>query len=358
MTFPSLRWSEHAARIWFREGLLHLAIIGVFIILPNLLAPKPHPFNPFSRFWTLNLLNLVWFYFHLYLFIPRWVVTKKMVWYGGALIGGLVVYSLAHQSLLELIRVQMLPELTNDQAYRMRKMTERTSAMAIVFPFLFSMFASLALHFMRAWYQREELDKARAAERMSAELAFLRSQISPHFLFNVLNQIVALSRKQPELVEPTVIRLSNLMRYMLYEANQALAPISKEIEYLQSYIALQQMRFRDQLKVDFEVKGDLHLWEIAPLLLIPFVENAFKHGTGLIQDPFIWVHLDLNKDLLTFAVENQYQPSLSNAKDETSGIGLENVRRRLTLLYPDRHALRIHTENGRFKVQLQIARSA
>jgi two-component system LytT family sensor kinase len=191
-------------------------------------------------------------------------------------------------------------------------------------------------------------------ENMRTELSFLRSQISPHFLFNVLNNIVAMVRLKSEGLEDTVIKLSSLMQYMLYETDGEKVLLKTEAEYLQSYIDLQQQRFGGKVKIEthFELSND---WdEIEPMLLIPFVENAFKHGVGLIHDPQIHIRLETRDKVLRFSVRNKYNRDSFESKDKISGIGLANVTRRLNLLYERNHGLDIRQEGLWFEVSLTL----
>jgi two-component system, LytTR family, sensor kinase len=155
---------------------------------------------------------------------------------------------------------------------------------AFIFPFLLIVATSLSIHLLMEKSTLEQQQKERENETLKSELSFLRSQISPHFLFNVMNNVVALSRVQPEKVEPTLIQLSQLMRYMLYNSDEKKVSIAKEVDYLESYIALQKLRFGDSVDVVFAKKGVYTEGSfIEPMLLIPFVENAFKHGVGFIE---------------------------------------------------------------------------
>jgi signal transduction histidine kinase len=181
------------------------------------------------------------------------------------------------------------------------------------------------------------------ADRLSreTELSFLRSQINPHFIFNILNNLVALERMKSEELGPTILKLSSLMQYMLYETDEERVPLGQEIDYLQSYIDLQRQRFGQKVPVTVSMETPGGFYEIEPMLLIPFVENAFKHGVGLIKDPSIDIHLRVEGGILHFSVKNRYNPASGEVKDKTSGIGLANVRRRLNLLYSQGHTLHI-----------------
>ncbi len=191
-------------------------------------------------------------------------------------------------------------------------------------------------------------------ERLSSELSFLRSQVSPHFMFNVLNSIISLARKNSDLLEPVVIKLSHLLRYMLYESDDHTINLSTEIEYLRSYIDLQQMRFGDNVTISFDVEDLPDTFYIEPMLLIPFVENAFKHGVGLIINPIIKINIKFSERKFNFLVENKFNARSTQTQDKNSGIGLKNVKRRLKLLYPGRHSLKIQEKESWYKVELEL----
>jgi LytS/YehU family sensor histidine kinase len=168
-----------------------------------------------------------------------------------------------------------------------------------------------------------------------------------------LNNIDSLVTTDQEKASDAIIRLSDIMRYMLYDAATDKVLLEKEINYLQSYITLQEMRFVKKDIVRFKTEGTCSNFRIAPMLFIPFVENAFKHGKkdnkGAID-----ISLDCSEDNLTFQVVNQYDIKVKSQKDRTKGIGLSNVKRRLDLLYPGKHKLEIYDNEGKYKVKLQI----
>jgi LytS/YehU family sensor histidine kinase len=193
------------------------------------------------------------------------------------------------------------------------------------------------------------------AEQLSIKLKFLRSQISPHFIFNVLTNLVSLARKRSEQLEPALIMLSDLMRYMLYESDEKKVPLSREIAYLKSYIELQKLRFGDAVLIETDIdlaQSDIRQ-HIEPMLLIPFVENAFKHGMG-VDNPLIQIRLAANDGTLAFDVKNRFNDDENNSKDTSSGIGLENVRTRLTLLYPKMHELQVNKQDNLFHIHLTL----
>jgi len=223
-----------------------------------------------------------------------------------------------------------------------------------IFTYFFILASSTAYFVLAERQHAKKLEQEKETENLKTELLFLRSQVSPHFMFNVLNNMVALARKKSDLLEPSLIKLSSLMRYMLYETDEQKVPLEKELEYIQSYIDLQQQRFGKNVKVCTSFNNIHNGNEIEPMLLIPFVENAFKHGTGIIQDAQIKIDLKEDGGILQFTVSNKYNDVSNGTKDKSSGIGLNNVRRRLNLLYGNHHALLINKKDGWFTVSLQI----
>ncbi|MEJ7644739.1 MAG: histidine kinase [Chryseolinea sp.] len=195
--------------------------------------------------------------------------------------------------------------------------------------------------------------KERETESLKSELALLRSQVSPHFMFNVLNNLVSLARKKSDQLEPVIIQLSHLMRYMLYDSGEKRVSLKDEIDYLQSYIDLQKLRFGNDVPVAFDKNINSSTLPIEPMLLIPFVENAFKHGVGIIRSPQIIIHLSVENNILLFTVKNKFTETVET-KDANSGIGIQNVRRRLDLLYKNMHWLTIHGADGWFVVELKL----
>jgi two-component system LytT family sensor kinase len=172
-------------------------------------------------------------------------------------------------------------------------------------------------------------------------------------MFNIMNNMVALARKKSDMLEPSLIKLSALLRYMLYETDEKV-PLKKEIEYLQSYIDLQRQRFGSTVHITTRMQQVDQNYEIEPMLLIPFVENAFKHGTGMIDDAGIDIELKTEKNMLSFSVRNRFNENSGEIKDRSSGIGLSNVQRRLELLYGNKHSLLVARQENWFIVSLQI----
>ena len=221
-------------------------------------------------------------------------------------------------------------------------------------PMIVALAVSYAYRFTRDWIINLGLIERLKAEKATMELAFLKSQVDPHFLFNTLNSIysLALEEQSPKTAD-AVSRLGTLMRYSLHDSQVEKIPITKEVDYLEKYIALQQLRLTEKSQVTFEADiSALPGAEIAPLLLIPFIENAFKYGTSPSADSDVKIALLIRGRVLEFHVANRI--IVQNGPGNSHGIGLENVRNRLELLYPARHDLTIDADENTYAVNLRL----
>lgn len=214
------------------------------------------------------------------------------------------------------------------------------------FLFLVVLFLALLLKIRDRWIRAEE-------EKLHAELAYLKAQINPHFLFNTLNSIYAMALGRSEQTAGAIVQLSSMMRYVLVEAGKEKVPLESELAYLTDYIQLQQTRFEGSLEVVFEIKGWPDGRQICPLLLIPFVENAFKYGVNPEAPSAIGIGIDIGDHGLQLRVTNNKVAVIPN--DSPGGLGISNTRRRLQLLYPGRHSLIIEDEPGTFTVLLNLS---
>ncbi|MGB0525327.1 MAG: sensor histidine kinase [Flammeovirgaceae bacterium] len=225
------------------------------------------------------------------------------------------------------------------------------------FPRVYSVPFSVAiLKLIKDRFEEQQKQKQLEKEKMTAELNFLRAQIHPHFLFNTLNNLYLLTLKKSDKAPETVIKLSEIMDYMLYQCNEPLVPLEKEIKLVENYIGLEMLRYGDRLKVTFEKNVDELQRKIAPLLLLSMVENAFKHGASSeIGQPRIEIGLIQVENSLNFRVFNT--KSMIPQKDEQhykKGIGVSNTKRQLELIYPNRHELVVEEEDASYMVDLFI----
>ena len=215
---------------------------------------------------------------------------------------------------------------------------------------------SFLVRFTINWFHDQQVKTELINQKQAHELALLRAQINPHFLFNTLNNIYSLALQESENVAVSIARLSEIMRYMLSYPETDSVPLEKEIAYLKSYIELQRLRSEHKNFIEFDVKGDISDKKIAPLLLITFIENAFKHGSKKVPPPGIIIKLETEKQQLKMSVINSYKEKNDEAEKDWQGNGLVNVKRRLELLYKGRYHLKIdeNKDGNRFEVYLTI----
>jgi len=188
---------------------------------------------------------------------------------------------------------------------------------------------------------------------IKAELDALRTQIHPHFLLNTLNTIYSLALQKSDHTAEAVLQLSDMMRYMLYESATAQVPLQKEVDFIKNYITLQQLRFYHKGDVQLQIHGDISPYTIAPFMLFPLVENAFKHGLSKsLKNAHVHIHLSVQRNVLDFVVKNSFESH--HVTKPNGGVGLVNLRSRLNLIYPDRHHLAIRSNHGTFDAHLQL----
>lgn len=212
---------------------------------------------------------------------------------------------------------------------------------------------------MTDWFRQNRESQELMNQTMQSELRFLKSQINPHFLFNTLNSLYALTLKKSDNAPDIVIKLSEMMRYMLYECNEKRVPLSKEITYIRNYLDLEKLRQQKNVKIDFKVAGLVGSQEIAPLMFMNFLENSFKHGlnTGISSDGFVNILMDVQGQEVNFRIENSkgsIMPSTPDSARPTGGIGLVNARRRLELIYPKNYTLQVKETPNTYAVELKL----
>jgi hypothetical protein len=217
--------------------------------------------------------------------------------------------------------------------------------------FVIYIFVTSLLRLARGWFQLQELEK----EKTLAELKALKSQVNPHFLFNSLNSIYSLARKNSPKVPEKIIQLSDLMRHVIYNSDDDFILLTKEVEMVRNYIELQNLRTSENEKINFEMFGEIEGKKVAPLIFLPFVENSFKHGLKSgAENAFVKIKLEVLANNLSFEIENSKGISLETEDFKYKGIGIENVKKRLNLIYPGRYSLKITNNDETYKVLLQI----
>lgn len=211
------------------------------------------------------------------------------------------------------------------------------------------------LRFAVDWFEFESRKNSIENERLTAELNFLKAQVNPHFLFNTLNNLYYLAYSQSPNTPEVIAKLSQMMRYMIYDSNYPRVPLTKEIEYMENYIDLERLRLNNAIPINFDVQGDVSNYTITPLIFITFLENAFKHGVSN-NNPEAWVKLTIimNGKECTYTVMNSKRNSSKPEAEEKSGIGLQNVKRRLELSYPQKHELIVDDSSDYYKVTVKL----
>jgi LytS/YehU family sensor histidine kinase len=228
---------------------------------------------------------------------------------------------------------------------------------AVIYEFLNTLgftFGPITIKFSVDWFREHRQKTELLTQNQASELALLRSQINPHFLFNTLNNIYALVYKKSDEAPEAVMKLSGIMRYMLDDSTGDKVELKKEIEYLNNYIELQKLRIADKEFVEFVINGEPENKYITPMIFIPFIENAFKHCDKSHEPPGIIIQIDILENKILLYSKNYYTNEEPQSKDLTGGIGLANVRRRLELLYPNRHKLAINSAENTFVVELEL----
>lgn len=285
-----------------------------------------------------NIFILAFFYLNMYVLIPKVLIRRGWKMYALTLAAGFLSIYFIHGLIREIFHFEW----------------HRQPLTFSLFTFLTALALSTSLRLTSDRIKFERENKDRENEHLKSELSFLRSQVSPHFMFNVLNSLASLARKKSDQLESAIIQLSQLMRYMLYEPGDHKMSLDREAEYLKNYIDLQKLRFGMDVRVHYLAEIENRDILIEPMLLIPFVENSFKHGIGIVTDPVIDIQLKATQHELSFIVKNKFNPAGDHSKDASSGIGLANVRRRLDLLYKDMYMLNITHENSWFVVELKL----
>ena len=216
---------------------------------------------------------------------------------------------------------------------------------------------AIGLGLMEKLKQNEKKQKELEKEKLNSELAFLKNQVSPHFFFNTLNNIYSLIGIDGSTAQDSVLKLSKLMRYLLYESEHGETLMSHEIDFMNNYIDLMKLRLSPKVELVIDFPDNFSDFTIPPLLFVPFVENAFKHGVSHRDRSFIHLRMTIENDQINFVSENSIGKSSQSGDMQHSGIGLENVRKRLHLLFPDNHKLTIESDETIFRVNLSIKKA-
>ena len=226
------------------------------------------------------------------------------------------------------------------------------------FTSLFMLFFSMGLRILERQSRIEKLQKEMEKEKLNSELAFLKNQVSPHFFFNTLNNIYALIGINPDDSQKAVLKLSKLMRYLLYESEKGDTKLSHEIDFMYNYIDLMKLRMNEKIDLSVSLPENYNDINFPPLLFIPFIENAFKHGVSYRKKSYIRIEMTIDDNDIMFHCSNSVVKNGDEKEEKEPGIGLENVTKRLKLLFPGRHELKIDQSENEYKVFLKITTSS
>jgi two-component system, LytTR family, sensor kinase len=232
-----------------------------------------------------------------------------------------------------------------------------SNQLPLYFGMLFVIFLSTVLKVLTDWWRYQQEKMSLVTQSMQSELRFLRSQINPHFLFNTLNNLYSLTLTKNDKAPEVVLKLAEIMRYMLYESNERRVGLHKEVEFIENYLALEQIRLPKDAEVRFEVEGEVKNHLIVPLLFVPFIENSFKHGLNRHLDTagFVHIRLKIQADHLTFYIQNSKPHNLPECmRPYQGGIGLQNLTSRLKMNYPFRHTLKLEEADTTFTANMTL----
>ncbi|MBB6111206.1 sensor histidine kinase [Mucilaginibacter lappiensis] len=328
----------------FWHLLFWLGIISLFLSLAHS-NTKLSNTELMILFLLYPAINISLFYINFLIYIPRFLDKKRYWAYALFIIVTIILYGLGKYGVGLLFRQYVLVRQHGEV------ITFPSYFLSTIFTSLIFIFLSTVLKFTTDWFLNERIQHDLENQRLSAELAFLKSQINPHFLFNSLNSIYSLAYQRSETTPEAILKLSEIMRYMLYECNDNKVDLSKELQYLHNYIDLQKIRFGNKAFIDFKVMGEVTNQQIVPLLLIAFIENAFKHGVASDVTSPIKLLINVEESKLHFYIQNKKH---THNRDTIGGIGLNNVQRRLNLLYPYKHTLNIRDEVDTYTCELSI----
>ncbi len=348
--------------------LYHFLGSIIFLSIPIVFSPDFSSdlhfiyIRPFQKDLIYHVLLLIFFYLNYLVFIPKFYFNRKYVLYGLCLVTTLIFINIIPELIVKLFnhsspdlghefREHMHREgegfregLGHDSGHRRKHGPNEFLFIKNAFQFLFVAIVGLIIQTNRRLKIIEQ-------NRIDTELSYLKSQINPHFLFNTLNSIYSLAIIGSNNTADAVVKLSNMMRYVLNDASREWVSLEQEVNYIKNYIELQKLRFDNSVKINFEVVGELENKMIAPLLFIPFIENAFKYGVNAEQNSDINIEISIKQKFVQLNVRNNIVDYTQTSMD-SHGIGIENTKSRLQILYPEKHILVIENKEGVYEINL------
>jgi len=309
--------------------------------------------NDYARSFTIQTFGLparmVLVYVSIYFLLPKFLIKRKFVVFIISYLILLLIVSICIQRPIIFFYVEpnYFPDWHSEGYFTI------TELMNTILDVNIAAVIPLGYSFFKFYYNSQQRALALEKEKIEAELIQLRNQVHPHFLFNTLNNLYALIIKKSDTAEVAVLKLSKLMRYMLYEANVPKVSLKKEIAYLKNYVDLEKLRFETIIDISFNSELDKD-YQISPFLLIPFVENAFKHGTSMSKKSWIVINIFAKQKELVMQVENAKLTNNNQQEELIGGIGFNNVKKRLNLLYSNKHSLHIEDNELSYEVILKL----
>lgn len=343
---------SHSLRI-----LAHASVWLVLFFLPYILSfGNGGEVKIMRPIVVMTFIGIGIFYLNALLLIPELLYKKKKALYFVFVIGILIICAVGFDLLEKLLF--HYPEMYKPQMPAPPLMQDRlerpTHPKNSFIPFVLFFLLGAGYRFYLDKIESKKLMEERITKDLENEVVFLKGQINPHFLLNMLNNVVALNRTNPKEVEPVLIKLSELMHYSLYLSDQLEVELKEEAEYIKNYLELQKIRLSEDVKLDYSIDiEEVGHYQIVPLILLPFIENAFKHGIGFVKNPFISIDVMMLEGELILKVKNSIS---ENAKHTNviGGVGLSNVKRRLELAYPNQHSLDIKVSENEYVVELKV----
>lgn len=303
-----------------------------------------------AHFWIPLVFYAIIFYFNYFILIDRFLFSKKTIQFIIINVIIIALFITLKEKIEDIYFNDIINKTANKDGHRPPfKMFIYIQMLSYMAPLLFS----IALKTTQRWIKTEVERKEATNYKLQFELQHLHYQLQPHFFFNSLNNIYSLVDISPEQAKKSIHSLSKLMRYMLYETNMELIPLSKEIDFMKKYIDLMKLRVSDKTDVSYSFPTKDTGIQIAPLLFISLIENAFKHGVSASKESTIVLNMTFNEKTILFTIENDNFPKKTDDKSG-SGIGLKNLEKRLQLLYPDKYSFENNIRDNRFLVTLEI----
>ena len=362
--------------------IIHVAVWSCFLLIPFIFqqhsrdSPSPTVISSHFRAVLISssLYLIAFYYINTLLLIPKMLLARKWMIYLGCIVAFFIIFLYFPEWASSIVT-----EPSNDMALKVNGMqhlpVNRFDSLHfppnlppphygsgrhhfhffpgsyLIFILVFTIGTCISV--IQEWLKTDTFKKEIEREKLNTELQFLKSQVNPHFFFNTLNNIYSLAVTGSDMTAPAILKLSSIMRYIISDAQLNAVPLENEVTFIKHFIDLQLVRLTDKVTVDFSVDGLIENKMIEPLLFIPFVENAFKYGVSTKENTSIVFHLNSGEKKIIFSASNKIIQNESAIR-ETTGIGINNVKRRLELLYPDKHELQIFNTGENFSIKLEI----